>query len=442
MDRCAAHRGDKARARTCQLPRGLDGATALVRRRAPAACRSRRPYGSSAPPSPTTSTGSDVIEPISSRAAESPCAAHARLRDVAHAFAIPGRWLDSRPYGSGWINETFLVEFEDAGRHTRWIQQRINANVFRDPAALMENMARVTAHQHAALARAGTPQPERRALRLVPARDGSCAHVDADGSWWRTFPFIDGASSRDAVRAPAEARAAAAAFGRFLADLCDLPGPRLHETIPRFHDARARFEQLRAAAAADACGRVAGARRELEQALAREPLVARAEALRDSGALPERVTHNDTKINNVLIDDRTGEGICVIDLDTVMPGLALYDFGDLARRAATPAAEDERDLARVRVDAALFRALVEGYVAGAGARLAPAERAELVFASELMTLVIGMRFLTDHLAGDVYFRIRRPGQNLDLARTQLALLADFEAQRDPLEAIVADAAGG
>jgi len=355
-----------------------------------------------------------------------------RLGEVAAAFAIPGRWLGSRPYGSGWINETVVAEFEERGRRTRWIQQRLNTAIFRDPAAVMENVARVTAHQQRALARRGVRDPERRALRLVPARSGHAWFVDADGAWWRTFHFIEGASSRDAVGGPAEAGAAAEAFGRFLADLADLPPPRLAETIPGFHDARARLAQLRAAGEADAHRRRAGCERELERVLACEPLVARIESLVASGALPERAAHNDTKINNVLLDDATGEGVCVIDLDTVMPGNALYDFGDLARRAATRAAEDERDLERVRVDPALFEALVAGWLRGAGDVLVPAEREELVFAAELMTLVIGMRFLADHLAGDVYFRIRRPGQNLDLARTQLALLADFARQRDRL----------
>jgi hypothetical protein len=362
------------------------------------------------------------------------------LREVAQAFEIPGRWLGSRPFGSGWINETYLAEFEEGSRRSRWIQQRLNVRVFREPARVMENIERVTAHQRRALLRRGVADARRRALELVPARAGGFAFVDAGGDWWRTFHFIEGASTRDTVGSAAEAGAAAEAFGRFLAELVDLPGPRLHETIPAFHDARARFEQLRAAVRADAHGRLAGCRREVDAALAREPLVARLESLLASGALPERAAHNDTKLNNVLIDDRTGEGICVIDLDTVMPGNALYDFGDLARRAASPVAEDERDLDRVRVDPRLFEALVTGYLRGAGPCLAPAERSELLFASELMTLVIGMRFLADHLAGDVYFRIQRPGQNLDLARTQLALLADFERQADALGAIAARAA--
>ena len=293
-----------------------------------------------------------------------------RFREVAEAFEIPGRWLGSRPYGSGWINETLCAEFEDGGRRTRVIQQRINTRVFRDPAAVMTNVARVTAHQRRALARRGAADAERRALALVPARAGGFHFVDADGDWWRSFRFIEGASSRDEVGSPALAGAAAEAFGRFLADLADLPGPRLAETIPGFHDARARFGQLRAAADADAHGRRAGCAREIDFVLAHEGHVARIERLCAEGALPERASHNDTKINNVLVDDTTGEGLCVIDLDTVMPGNALYDFGDLARRAATRAAEDETDLARVRVEPEFFAALVRGWLRGAGTVLA------------------------------------------------------------------------
>jgi aminoglycoside phosphotransferase (APT) family kinase protein len=355
---------------------------------------------------------------------------------VAEAFEIPGRWIASRRWGAGWINDTLLAEFDTGGgQRTRWIQQRINAGVFRSPSQVMENIARVTEHQHRALARRGQEDAERRALRLVPARAGGFAYVDADGAWWRSLHFIEGASARDSVGSPAEAGAAAEAFARFLADLADLPAPRLHETIPHFHDARARLDQLRAAAASDTHGRLGGCLRELDVVLAHEPLVAKLESLLASGALPERVSHNDTKINNVLLDDASGEGVCVIDLDTVMPGSALYDFGDLARRAASPVAEDERDLARVRVDPRLFEALVAGWLRGAGNCLAEAERRELVFASQLMTLLIGMRFLADHLSGDVYFRIQRPGQNLDLARTQLALLADLDRQEASLRAI-------
>jgi aminoglycoside phosphotransferase (APT) family kinase protein len=357
----------------------------------------------------------------------------ARRRAVAEAFAIPGRWLGSAPLRTGWINETLVAVFEEGGRPVRYVQQRINRAVFPEPERVMENVARVTAHVLAKLEREGAPERERRALCLVPARDGAPCWRDPAGETWRTWRYVEGASSRDVVGTPAEAGAAAEAFARFQAQVADLPGPRLHETIPGYQDARRRFEQLLAAVRADAAGRLAGCRVEVDFVTAREPMVDRLNDLRAVGALPERITHGDTKINNVLLDDRTGEALCVIDLDTVMPGFAVYDFGDLARTAATRAAEDERDLARVRVDPELFAAIAAGWLRGAGDALAPAERAELVFAARLLPLVIGMRFLADHLAGDRYFRCDRPGHNLDRARAQLALAADFERRAGELE---------
>jgi aminoglycoside phosphotransferase (APT) family kinase protein len=363
----------------------------------------------------------------------------ARRRAVAEAFAIPGRWLGSEPLRTGWINETLVASFDEGGRRTRYVQQRINRAVFREPERVMENVARVTAHVLAALEREGAPERERRALQLVPTPEGAPSWRDAEGETWRTWRYVEGASSRDVVRSPAEAAAAAEAFARFQAQVADLPGPRLHETIPGFQDARARFEQLLAAVRADAAGRLAECRAEVGFVLAREPMVDRLNDLRAAGAIPERVTHGDTKINNVLLDDATGEALCVIDLDTVMPGFAVYDFGDLVRTAATRAPEDERDLTRARVDLELFAAIAAGWLRGAAGLLVAAERAELVFAACLLPLVIGMRFLADHLAGDRYFRCDRPGHNLDRARVQLALAADFERRADELATIVAAA---
>jgi Ser/Thr protein kinase RdoA (MazF antagonist) len=237
------------------------------------------------------------------------------------------------------------------------------------------------------------------------------------------------------ILSPADARVAAAAFGRFQEQLADLPGPRLHETIPRFHHARARFEALLDAARADAHDRLRECRAEFDFLLTHETVLDRQLALHEKGILPERITHNDTKLNNVLLDDRTGEALCVIDLDTVMPGLALYDFGDLVRSATSPTAEDERDLSKVALRPEMFAALVEGYLEGAHFLL-PAERAELAFSGLLITLVIGMRFLTDHLRGDLYFRIHHPGHNLERCRTQLRLVASMQGQHERMQAIV------
>lgn len=361
-----------------------------------------------------------------------------RLRDAAAAFEIPGRWVSSTRFGSGHIHDTFVAVFDDGGRPARWVQQRINRGVFTDPTALLENVVRVTEHQRRVLRREGVRDAARRALELVPAHGGGFGFVDADGEHWRTWRFVEGTSSRDVIRTRADARQAAAAFGRFQRQLADLPPPRLHETIPRFHDARSRFDALLEAARADACGRLRDCRAELDFLHAREAAVDRLRSLHEQGVLPERITHNDTKVNNVLFDEVTGEALCVIDLDTVMPGLALYDFGDLVRTAVSPTAEDERNLSNVDADPEIFAALAEGYLTGASF-LAPAERAELAFSGLLMALVVGIRFLTDHLRGDTYFRIHRPGHNLDRCRTQLRLVESIERQRERLEEIVAAA---
>jgi Ser/Thr protein kinase RdoA (MazF antagonist) len=366
--------------------------------------------------------------------------AAALLREISAAFELEGRWVSSTPWGSGHINQTVLAVFEQDGRMQRYVQQRINPVVFPDPEKVMENVARVTAHQHTVLRREGASDLDRRALQLVPTRSGALSFVDATGAHWRTYHFVEGASSHDTVRTPRDAAVAAEAFGRFQAQLIGLPGPRLHETIPRFHDARLRLAALLAAVRTDRCQRSSGCRSELEFVLTREAMVDRLLSLHASGAIPERVTHNDTKLNNVLLDDRSGEAVCVIDLDTVMPGLVNYDFGDLARSATCSAAEDERDLSRVRLEPALFTALCEGYLRGAAAFLSPAECAELAFSARLLTLVIGIRFLTDHLAGDRYFRVQRENHNLDRCRTQLRLVASMEAQRDRMEEIAARAA--
>ena len=358
------------------------------------------------------------------------------LRDVAAAFDLPGRWVASSPFGSGHIHLTVAAVFDQDGRRVRYVQQRINRTVFREPAQVIENVARVTEHQRAGLLRAGAQDAARRALELVPARAGGFAFVDDAGETWRTYRFIEGASSHDVIRSPDDACVVAEAFGRFQAALSDLPPPRLHETIPRFHDARARFEKLALTARADTVGRLVGCRRELEFVRAREAMVDRLPGLATRGVLPERNVHNDTKLNNVLLDDRTGEAVCVIDLDTVMPGLAVLDFADLARTATSASAEDERDLSRVALRPELFAALAEGFLRGTAGFMTPAERNELAFASRLLTLMLGMRFLADHLAGDRYFKVHREGHNLDRCRTQLRLVESMEAQASRMDEIV------
>jgi hypothetical protein len=355
-------------------------------------------------------------------------ASAAEALHVADEFDFGGKVLSASPYGSGHINDTFVTVVEATPGPRRFVLQRINHLVFKQPDLLMENVERVCAHAHAKLRAAGVPDAHRRALRLIPTKLGKSWHIDAQGNRWRCYDFIEGATGHDVVRSPAQAESAAKAFGAFQSLLADLPGGRLHETIPDFHHTPARFARFQAALAADAHGRAAAAVPEIAFALARADEVnVVVDALRD-GTLPERVTHNDTKLNNVLLDDATQEGVCVIDLDTVMPGSALYDFGDLVRTSTSPAAEDETDLSKVTMQLPMFEALVRGYLSSARGFLTPREKELLPFAGKLITFEIGLRFLTDWLEGDTYFKIKRPTHNLDRARTQFKLVASIEEQ--------------
>jgi hypothetical protein len=308
--------------------------------------------------------------------------------------------------------------------------QQINRSIFKDPAALMENIQRVTAHLGSKYA--GRPDRSRRGLTLVPARDGAAYHRDAAGNVWRCYVFIERARTFDVVSSPAQAFKAAQAFGQFQTLLADLPAPRLHDTIPDFHHTPKRLAALETALAADAVNRVKLAQPEIEFALRHKAIC----PVLLAANLPERVTHNDTKLNNVLLDDATGEGICVVDLDTVMPGLAPYDFGDLVRSAANPAKEDERDLTKVQMQFPLFEALARGYLSAAGEFLTPAERKLLAFSSKLITFELGLRFLTDFLSGDVYFRVHRDGQNLDRCRAQFKLMESIAQQEEAMNRLV------
>jgi len=349
---------------------------------------------------------------------------------AAQAFAIEGEFAGGAPYGSGHINDSFRVIFTHDGRESRYILQRINHRIFKNPVTLMENIERVTAHLATQVS--GHPDRDRRVLRLIPTRSGGVLHVDAKGEYWRAYVFIDRATTYNAVESAGQAFQAAKAFGEFQHMLADLPAPRLHDTIPDFHHTPKRFAALEKAIAADVAGRAAGARPEIEFALARKPL---ASLLVEAG-LPERVTHNDTKINNVLLDDVTGEGTCVIDLDTVMPGLAAYDFGDMVRTATSTAPEDEQDLSKVEMQFPLFEALARGYMMTASGFLTAEEKESLVVAGKLITFEIGIRFLTDFLSGDTYFKTHRQGHNLERARAQFKLLESLERQEEPMRALL------
>jgi Ser/Thr protein kinase RdoA (MazF antagonist) len=349
---------------------------------------------------------------------------------VAYQFDISGEFLEVIPYGSGHINDTYRVTFHENGAPHCYILQRINHHIFKKPVALMENIERVTAHLATQVA--NDPDRKRRALALIPARDGPAWHVDAEGYHWRAYRFIEKARTYDAVESKEQAFQAAKAFGRFQELLAGLPAPRLHDTIPDFHNTPKRFNALQAAIAADAVGRASLAKAEIDFALAHESITG---VLLDAN-LPERVTHNDTKFNNVMLDDTTGEAICVIDLDTVMPGLAPYDFGDMVRTTTSPAMEDERDLSKVHMQFPMFEALVRGYLSSAGGFLTKREKELLAFSGKLITFEIGIRFLTDYLAGDTYFKVHREGHNLDRCRTQFKLVESIELQEENMNRLV------
>jgi Ser/Thr protein kinase RdoA (MazF antagonist) len=359
------------------------------------------------------------------------------LRAIAGRFAMSGVVAGVRRLGGGHINETYLVEADEGSRRRGFVLQRINPLVFGEPQAVMRNLERVLARLEARRGTLARDDWERRALRLVPTREGGTSWRDRGGGVWRVFPFITGAHTVAFADSPRTAYRIARAFGEFLAVMGDMPPADLAATIPDFHDTRAHLGVLERVARDDPHGRSAGAADTLAAARAHAPLAGRLVALRDAGTVPVRVVHNDTKLDNVLLDDASGEPLCVVDLDTVMPGLSLFDFGDLVRSGAAGRSEDARDAAAVEVDEPLFAALVRGYLAGAATALVPAEIDNFVLAAKVITYECGLRFLADHLAGDRYFRIHRPGQNLDRARVQLALLRSLEARCTRLEAIVA-----
>lgn len=295
----------------------------------------------------------------------------------------------------------------------------------------MDNVCRVTTHL---LSKATEPQ---NCLSLVPALDDEFYHADERGDYWRMYRFLEGLQSYDSLLSKAHAREAAREFGRFMDQMRDLPGPRLHETIPDFHDTPARFARLHEACEADTHDRSKHCGREIEQALKYEESAGLLIALRASGDIPERVVHNDTKINNVMFD--ADRAVCVIDLDTVMPGLAPYDFGDMVRSATMTAAEDETDLSRVAMHLGNYEALVEGFIAATGGFLTEAEVESLAVSGRIITIEAGIRFLTDYLCGDPYFRTQRPGQNLDRCRAQFALAASIDEQFDDMRQLTAAA---
>jgi Ser/Thr protein kinase RdoA (MazF antagonist) len=356
-----------------------------------------------------------------------------QLQEISGKFQIYGQILHAETLKIGHINETYTATYDQAGTRVRYVHQKINRRVFKNPAGVMRNVMRVTTHLRRKVEAMGVRDVTRRSLIVIPTRDGQSYYANGGREVWRTFVYVEGVETYEAVQSPAQAYEAGRAFGEFQQLLVDLPGGRLFETIPDFHNTRKRFGALQQAIENDHYNRARDARREIEFALAHEPIVDVILKGMAKGAIPERITHNDTKFNNVMMDVLTGEAMCVVDLDTVMPGCALYDFGDMVRSTTSPTLEDEQDLSKVRMQMPMFKKLAEGYHATAGAFLTKAERAHVAFAGKLITFEIGLRFLTDFLSGDTYFRIHRPGHNLDRCRTQFKLVESIEKQEAAMQ---------
>lgn len=362
------------------------------------------------------------------------------VSSIGDMFAIEGEFIEAEEIHTGLINATYRVTYEKSdGTRERYILQRINPNVFKDPKAVMRNVERVTRHINWKVLRI-QKDASGQTLNLYPARGGKFYAMGVNGGYWRCYNNLESTHTYDVVESTTQAYQAGYAFGSFQDLVCDMPLENISETIPDFHHTRKRYDRLMEVAKENPHGRLESCIRELDFIKEREKDVDRLLDMQAAGILPTRITHNDTKINNVMMDEHTDKAVCVIDLDTVMPGLTLYDFGDLVRTATSPAKEDETDLNKVSMQMPMFEALVNGYLDAAISFLTQEEIDELPFAGKLISLEIGIRFLTDYLEGDVYFKTMHEKHNLDRCRTQLKLVASIESQMETMQNYVRRAA--
>lgn len=350
------------------------------------------------------------------------------------SFARKGEIVKVEQITAGLINATYLVS-TDAGE--KYILQKINTFVFKDPDGLMHNIVGVTKHLSKKIAEAGG-NPERETLSFVSCGEGKYYYRDTEGGAWRMYVYVDDAHTYNKAENADILRSAGKTFGRFMKLLADYPADTLNETIVNFHNTPSRYRDFLEAVEKDVAGRKAEVEKEIAFVTDREADTRRLTDLLEKGELPLRVTHNDTKLNNVLFDKHSNESICVIDLDTIMPGLSLYDFGDSIRSGANVAKEDETDLEKIYVDLDLFAGYTDGYLSETAESLTDTEVENLAFGAKLMTFECGIRFLTDYLNGDVYFRTAYEGHNLVRARNQFRLIETMEANMDKMQAIVAE----
>lgn len=354
-----------------------------------------------------------------------------RALDIFRNFAVSDEIVDIRPLGDGHINETYLVTCANS----KYTLQQLNHKVFTEPEHVMHNIRMVTEHLAAKIKKAGG-DPLRETLNIIRTKDGNTHYFDGQTGFYRVFTFVDGARSYPKVEQPVHFYNAARAFGKFQNMLADFPATELYETIPNFHNTVSRYYDLLKAVGNDTEHRRELVEDEIEFVISRRHKCRIIlDAIAD-GSVPMRVTHNDTKYDNILIDDQTGEGICIIDLDTVMPGSMLYDYGDSLRFGTNAGAEDEQDLSKVYCNLELFEAFTKGYLEVLGRNLTLREIELMPMAGQIITLECGMRFLTDFLNGDTYFKTHRPNHNLDRARAQFKLVEDMEQRYDEMMAIV------
>ena len=354
---------------------------------------------------------------------------------VIKEFLVDGELVSVEPYGSGHINSTRLVTMRTDKGDERYILQRINNNVFKNPAELMENYVGVTSYLRGIIEAAGG-DPMRETLNVIKTRDGKNFYYSEEDGYWRLLVFVDKSLSYDKVERPEQFYMSAVAFGNFQYLLRDYPADTLYETIVNFHNTPDRIRLFEEALRADVCGRAKDVKDEIDFVLSRREFAGTLERAREEGRLPLRVTHNDTKLNNILFDEETGEALCIVDLDTIMPGYSVNDFGDSIRFGATTALEDEADLSKVNFDIDLYELYVKGFIEGTKGGLTECEMELLPIGAIMMTFECGTRFLTDYLSGDTYFRTSREGHNLDRARNQFKLVSDMEKRLDEMRAIV------
>lgn len=353
----------------------------------------------------------------------------AKIDEVLEAYFGKGDYR-FEPYGNGHINDTFLVVKGD-----RFILQRMNHEIFTEPENMMKNIIGVTEHIRKKAEICGG-DVKRCTLTVLPTRSGELFYRDSIGSYWRLYEFVEGTVTKESVEDPKDFYTCAVAFGEFQSQLADFDAEILFATIKDFHNTPDRYRKLMVAIDKDPVGRVKAVAKEISFATERKAFCNALENARQEGRLPLRVTHNDTKLNNILFDEKTQRPVCVIDLDTVMPGYSVNDFGDSIRFGANTAAEDETDLSKVSLDMELFELYAKGFIEGCGGRLTDAELDLLPEGAIMMTLECGMRFLTDYIDGDVYFRVHREGHNLDRCRNQFALVADMERKLPQMREII------